>query len=104
MKDPNDYNQYKRWELIIMLTILKTIKFCNSKVGEFILSFILVSIPLLLFLGTSTVVWMIILLTHFFSLITVGKLRSDLDKWELDDEINKEIRSCKSALKQKKSK
>lgn len=99
MKD--DYNKYKRWELIIMITILKTLRFCNSKVGEFILSFILIATPSFLLLGTSIVVWLIVLITHFISILTVGRLRSDKEKRELDDELKVEIKSCKLALKNK---
>lgn len=99
-----DYTQYKKWELIIMISILKTIKFCNCKVGEFFLSFILIALPLLLFAGPSKGVWLVILLTHSVSLLVVGRLRSDEEKLDFDDELNREINSCKLALKQKKNK
>lgn len=99
MKD--DYNKYKRWELIIMLTTLKLLKFFNGSLGEFILSFILVAGPSLLILGNSLGVWITILITHFISLLTVGRLRSDKEKSEFDEELKVEIKSCKLALKNK---
>ncbi len=98
------YSKYKRWELIIMIIILKSLKFFNGKVGEFILSFILVSLPSLLIFGFNPIIWILILPTHLLTLVVTNKLRSDEDKKEWDDELNREIISCKLALKQKKNK
>jgi hypothetical protein len=103
MKNLNQYKSCKKSELILMISILKTLQFLNSKVGEFLYSFLMiVGLPTLLF-GINPFVLGITMTAHIlYMLLLSNRLRTSEDKKEFHDELDVQVVAFKSFLKEKK--
>ena len=103
MKNLNQYKSCKKSELILMISILKTLMFLNSKFGEFLLSLlIMVGLPIL-FCGLNPLVISVGMFFHFLYMILLSnKLRDNEDKKEFHNELNEQVVVFKSFLKEKK--
>lgn len=101
MKNLNQFKSCKKSELMLMIAIAKTIQFFNAKFGEFIISFLLVCGPAYLLFGNNPIVWLVALPAHFLSLLIMSKVRTDVDKKELHDELQEQVLAFKSFLKEK---
>ncbi len=96
------FRKAKKSELILMISILRSLRFMNSVVGEFLLSFaIIVGVPLLL-CGVSSFVFVVGLIVHFSYMLALSKLvRTPKDKKELHDELTEKLDTLSLFIKEK---